>query len=115
MGRVDVAVHHIGVAVVGDVVETAPQSPEISEEMEALLQLKVQRKIFRKAIRSGRAYQLLLIVGDVERDSGSNWKKFVKTPIHRVCTLTTDFAVVVALRREGKAADIGTWHSRPGE
>src|SRR5208282_4190 len=67
--RIDVAVDHIGVAVAGDVVETAAQSPEISEEMEALLELKVQRKIIGEAMRSGRANQLLLIVGDVEWES----------------------------------------------
>src|SRR5208282_407582 len=69
--RVDVAIDDNRVAVTGDVIEAAAQFPEISEEMEALLEEKVQRKIIGEAARSGRANQLLLIVGYVERDSSA--------------------------------------------
>jgi len=61
MGGVDHAIHDVGVAAAGDVVEASAEGPVIVEEMEFLFELKIQREVIGKAFGADFADDLLLI------------------------------------------------------
>ena len=67
--ELNVSVHHGGVGVVGDVLETAAEGPIAAEGVEAFLHEQIQRKVTWEAERSGWLDKLLLVVGDIEGEA----------------------------------------------
>src|SRR5579863_7742659 len=73
LGRVDVGVDDDWIRGAGDVVETTAQRPIVAKKMKALFQVQIQSEISREAIRPGRSVEQLLIVEDVEGESGARF------------------------------------------
>ena len=72
---IDDIVDDEGIAASRDVVEATANGQVIAEKMEALFELKIERGVVGKALRSGQADELLLGIQEVEGKSGANFHR----------------------------------------